>query len=212
MEYVYKYDICISYDEYVDNLNELPDYKSLSVYLMNKLKEHNVSAMDILEKCKYYNKYDKCIDRKEKTSLRFKYLEDKYKEVDNSNNARLLLSVLGPRGVDDDYYLDYESTGSISVNSYNQICIEEINKKYPLVFAHPDNDKMNVVEKIINSNNFKGIENNISNKNEDIDKIKELKNKYSLVITKGSDTHKDYIYDSDFFKINKEGLLEIINM
>ena len=45
-----------------------------------------------------------------------------------------------------------------------------------------------------------------------IDKLVELKNKYNLVITKGSDTHKDYIYDSDFFVINKEGLLEIINM
>jgi len=213
MEYVYKYDIYISYDEYVDNLKELPDYRSLSEYLMNKLKEYNITAMDVLEKCKYYNKFDKCIDRKEKTLNRFNYLEEKHKDKDNSNNARLLLSTLGPRGVDDDYYKDYESTGSISVNSYNQIRIEDINKKYPLVFAHPNSDKMDIVEKIIiNNKNFKGIENNISNKNEDINKINELNKKYNLALTKGTDTHKEYLYDNNLLEVTKEELKKIINM
>lgn len=211
MEFVYDHDIYISYDEYIDNLNEIPDYRSLSEYLMNKLDKYHVSAMDVLDRCKYYNEFDKCDERKEKTLNRFIYLEEKHKNSEN-NNPRLLLSTLGPRGVDDDYYKDYESTGSISVNSYGQIKIEDMNKKYPLVFAHPNSDKMDIVEELIVKNNFKGIENNNHNKNEDINKIKELKDKYNLALTKGSDTHKEYLYEDCFFEITKEELRKIIEM
>ena len=115
----------------------------------------------------------------------------------------MLLSILGVRSVDDDWF-NYIPSGSISVNSYGQLKIEEIDQKYLTVFAHPTESKLDVVNEIIKSNGISTIEINVRNKYENISKLYDMIKENKLMITKGSDNHElnSSLYDNlDFFEI-----------
>ena len=208
MYYVNKYNIKISYLEYINSINELPDYASLFEYLMHKLNEDNVSATDVLDKCEYYYLIDDYVDRNKTIKDRLNYLKEKYKDNNDLYNPRLLSSVVALRGVDDDMYPNYSKIGSLSVNHYGQITMDELNNKYPLVFAHPNKDKMDYVESKIKL--FSGIESNTTNKNEDITRIRKIVKDNDLFITIGSDSHKPNMYlDIEKYKISKKELEKI---
>lgn len=83
--------------------------------------------------------------------------------------------------------------------------LEEINKKYLTIFAHPTESKLDVVEKIINNTKIHGIEINVKNKYEDIDRLTNIISKHGLLITKGSDNHElnSNLYDNlSFYDMN----------
>ena len=76
-------------------------------------------------------------DRMEYKKKRFEKLRSKYTECEkNIYNTRFLLSMLAVREVDDDWWGE-PSSGSLSVNSYGQLKINELNEKYLTIFAHP---------------------------------------------------------------------------
>ena len=52
------------------------------------------------------------------------------------------------REVDDDWW-PAPACGSLSVNSYGQLKPEEINEKYDIYFAHPTENSLDVVDKIV---------------------------------------------------------------
>ena len=216
-EIVKKKKIRFSYLEYVEYLkdnNLVPEYDTLCEYLMKKFKNVDVTTFDILDLLEKYNKDDCYKDRKEFKDRRYKKLREKYQKCDENNyNVRFLLSMLAVREVDDDWW-DKPSSGSLSVNSFGQLKIDELNNKYPTYFAHPTGVKLDVVEKIIDSKkSIIGLEENIRNidpRKEEFNKLLEKKNLIRIV---GSDSHNsscEYYNDMLFYEIDSSDLRRIL--
>lgn len=216
-EIVKKNKIRLSYDEYLEYLktnNLIPEYDTLCEYLINKFKNINVSTFDILTLLEKYNKEDCYEDRKTLKEKRYNKLKGKYqKNKENNYNSRFLLSMLAVREVDDDWW-DKPSSGSLSVNSFGQIKIDELNEKYPTYFAHPTGNKLNVVAKIIqNKISIIGLEENIRNENPCTEEFNQLLSKMELNKIVGSDSHDSslkYYDDMEFYKVNSQEIRKII--
>lgn len=217
IELLKKHKIRISYDEYINYiyLNEMvPEYDTLCSYLMDKFKKSKITTFDILKLLEKYNTQDPYKDRLEFKKNRYKKLREKYKEIEeNLYNTRFLLSMLAVREVDDDWW-DEPSSGSLSVNSYGQIKIEELNERFITIFAHPTESSLSVVDKIIkNKKTIIGLENNIRNEYKDISKFYNILNKYNLCEIKGSDSHDNslVLYENmSFYKVNSNNIKELL--
>ncbi len=209
--------IMVSYDEYIVFLTKnklIPEYDTLALYLGNKLFVNNVTTFKILEKLEKENELDIYEDRKNYKIERYKKLREKYEmNKKNEKDIRFLLSMLAVREVDDDWW-ESPSSGSLSVNSYGQLKIEQLNTAYDTYFAHPTEMKMNIVKKILNENcNIKGMELNIRNNYKNIDTFLKLIKEYNLKMIIGSDSHDDmseFYQNLDFYKINSEDVLNLI--
>ena len=216
-EVLKKYNIRISYNEYEKYLSKndyVPEYDTLCFYLIDKFKEKGVTTFDILALLEKYNKDDCYEDRRNYKEKRYKKLREKYELSDiNKYNSRFLLSMLAVREVDDDWWPN-PSCGSLSVNSYGQLKIEEINEKYDIYFAHPTEKNLDVVNKIVKSKkNIKGLEMNIRNSYEDINNFYKVLTDNDLIEVKGSDSHDatmQFYKDMSYFKINSSELEKII--
>lgn len=210
--------ISVSYNDYLkilNNNNLFPEYDTICIYLMDKLLKKNVTTFDVFEKLQIYNELDECEDRKEIKRKRYKKLYEKYEiNEDNKKNTRFLLSMLAIREVDDDWW-EKPSSGSLSVNSYGQIKVEELNKKYYTFFAHPTESSLKVVDEIIKKNdNIIGMELNRRCEYSNIDKFNEILIKNDMLKIIGSDSHDSSLkfYDNiDFYKIESEDFLKILN-
>lgn len=217
-EIIKKYNIHISYKDYESYLKKneyIPEYDTLSFYLIEKFKEKRITTFDILELLEKNNNLDPYEDRKTFKSKRYGKLREKY-EVNETNkyNARFLLSMLAVREVDDDWWPE-PACGSLSVNSYGQLKPEEINNKYDIYFAHPTEKSLDVVDKIVkNKKNIKGLELNIRNYYEDINNFYKVLNDNNLNLIMGSDSHDaslQFYEDMEYFKIETKELIKIIN-
>lgn len=216
-EIVKKYKLKISYLEYLKYLednNLICEYSTLCEYLMNKFRSVGITTFEVLRLLEKYNREDCYKDRLEYKKKRFKVLREKYIESEENNfNERFLLSMLAVREVDDDWW-EKPSSGSLSVNSYGQLKISEINTKYPTYFAHPTGSKFSVVEEILDSKkSIIGMEYNRRNNDlnkEEFDRI--IKNR-NLIKIIGSDSHDKkltYYDDMSFYKISGEDLERIL--
>ena len=209
--------INISYEKYkqflLDN-NLFPEYDTLCLYLIENFKKKNVTTFDILKLSEKYNELDCYEDRKLYKTKQYKRLREKYEENDlNKFNSRFLLSILAVREVDDDWW-DKPSSGSLSVNSYGQLKIEEIDNKYNIFFAHPTEKSLGVVEELIKNNKkIIGLELNIRNKYLEINKFNKILDKYNLLKIIGSDSHDNslqFYEDMSFYEISPKKLEKII--
>lgn len=212
-----KFNIECSEEKYREFLNNnykrpIPEYSTLSDYLMKLLSSNNISTWDILDVLEKENKNDDCKVRREMKEVRYEVLRKKYREkVNSENSSRFLLSLLAVKGVDDDYFKEYESCGSLSVNNYNQLKIEELNKNHITFFAHPNEDKLHIMDNV--NENICGMEYNkqsyYSDPNVFFEKAKEL-NKITVI---GSDSHtvdSKWYEDINFYKANKNELKKFI--
>lgn len=207
----------ISYSEYLKFIKSkklFPEYDTLSEYLMMKLKSKNVTTFDILERLEFYNKLDCYEDRKNYKLRRFGRLREKYSyDKVNYYNSRFLLSMLAIKEVDDDWW-DKPSSGSLSVNSYGQLKIEDLNTRFITFFAHPTESKLDKVKDIINKNsNIIGLEQNIRNEYKDVSSFTNLLKDKKLYKIIGSDSHDAsmlFYQDMNFFKINSEEIINIM--
>lgn len=212
-----KNDIKVSQNEFFKYLNKnnlVPEYDTLSFYIMDKLKQKCINTFNVLNLLEKYNNEDIYEDRKNYKDRRYKKLKDKYKEVEeNYYNSRFLLSMLAVREVDDDWW-DRPSSGSLSVNSYGQMKVDEITNKYKIFFAHPTEKSLKTVEKIIKNNkNIIGLEENIRNQYININNFYDIISKYNLLRIIGSDSHDDkctYYNNMEYYLIDSEYLLNII--
>lgn len=200
--------------KYLNNNNFVPEYDTLIFYIMDKLQEKGITTFNILNLLEKYNDEDIYVDRKKYKEVRYKKLKEKYKDVEeNYYNSRFLLSMLAVREVDDDWW-DKPSSGSLSVNSYGQMKVDEITNKYKIFFAHPTEKSLKTVEKIIKNNkNIIGLEENIRNKYENINNFYDIISKYNLLRIIGSDSHDNkctYYKDMEYYLIDSECLLNII--
>ena len=216
-EILKKNKIRISYEEYLEYLkmgNFVPEYDTLCEYLMNKFKSVNITTFDLLSLLEKYNEDDCYRDRFEFKDKRYKKLREKYQNtMDNYYNVRFLLSMLAVREVDDDWWNE-PSSGSLSVNSYGQLKIEELNERYPTYFAHPTGSKLDVVEKIIcNKKSIIGLEENIRNLEPRKEEFDKLLNKKKLLKIVGSDSHDSsgkFYNDMLFYKMSSREVKKIL--
>ena len=207
----------ISYEEYIEyliNNGLVPEYDTICFYLIDKFKKVGVTTFDVLSLLEKYNKKDVYPDRMKLKTLRYRKLREKYEYSEKYYyNSRFLLSMLAVREVDDDWW-DKPSCGSLSVNSYGQITVEKINEKYKIFFAHPTENSLGVVEKIINNKkNIIGLEHNIRNEYINIENLYNLINKYKLLKIYGSDSHDNslkFYEDMNFYKISSEEIIKIV--
>ena len=208
----------ISYEDYLKYLNYnnlIPEYDTLSFYLITKFKEKNITTFMILEGLMKDNELDCFLDRKKLKEKRYKKLREKYKiTMENNYNPRFLLSMLAVREVDDDWW-PKPISGSLSVNSYGQLTISELNNNYKIIFAHPEEKKLDIVKEMINKNKrIIGVEKNIRSDYENRDNLEKLIKELSLIKVIGSDSHdnsKEFYQDMNFYLIDGENLLKVIN-
>lgn len=211
----------LSFEEYKEFLITsklyIPEYMTITEYIKQKLLRVNVNVLEVFDKLEEVNKEDKCEERRIAKENKYKYLREKYKNnKEASTSTRLLLSIIAVKGVDDDYYKGYENSGSLSVNEYNQIKIENLNNKYLTIFAHPNPEGFKVIDNIEKySDNIKGIENNYRSfySKEDLDCFYKIAKKQNFIITVGSDSHdnKNTFYkEMDFYIMDKENIKRMI--
>lgn len=203
------------YQKYLINNNYIPEYDSLCSYLIEKLKKASVTTFDVLNLLEEYNEKDCYSDRKMYKEKRYKQLREKYKTTKNNcYNTRFLLSMLAVREVDDDWW-EKPWCGSLSVNSYGQLKINELNEKYLTFFAHPEEKKLKEVEEIIkNKKSIVGLEYNYRNKYEDISKLNRILKKYQLLKIIGSDSHDnsmEFYQNKEYYQIDSKQMLKIIS-
>ena len=216
-EILKKHNIRISlteYEKYLSKNEYLPEYDTLCFYLIDKFKEKGVTTFDVLNLLEKYNKDDCFEDRRNYKEKRYKKLREKYQvnEV-NKSNSRFLLSMLAVREVDDDWW-PAPACGSLSVNSYGQLKVEELNNKYDIYFAHPTEKSLEVVDKIVKSKkNIKGLEMNIRNSYEDINNFYKVLKDNKLLEIRGSDSHDSslqFYTDMSYYKMNSAELEKIV--
>ena len=212
-----KFKIKFYYSEYIKYLDlnkKIPEYETLCDYLMQKFKMFNITNFEILDSLEKYNNLDIYDDRKNYKKARFDKLRKKY-PVSQSNafNSHFLLSMLAVREVDDDWWPS-PSSGSLSVNSYGQLKIEELNNKFVTFWAHPSESKLKIVDKNIKKfKNIIGLEQNIRNEYKNLNDFNNilLENKLFKII--GSDTHDGlnvFYKDMSFYRIKSSKLKEIV--
>lgn len=214
-----KYDIAYSVEEYrkyLDNyIRPIPEYITLCDYLIDLFKKKNVTVWDVLAKLEEFNKLDKCDVRREMKDKRYAKLREKYEGREDADySSRFLLSCIAVKGVDDDYFPEYESCGSLSVNNYGELKLEELNKNHLTIFAHPNEDKIWTINNALRlNNNICGLEynkqSNYQNSNLFYNKLEEC----DLMMVIGSDSHtKDSIWydDIEFYKTDKKELEKVI--
>lgn len=214
-----KYNIKTSYKEFLKYLKSkkiaVPDYAPLVDYLADKLKEKNVSTKYVYERVKYYNNLDKCKQRKAMRDARFEYLDKKYENIDVQDNRRFLLSILGVRGVDDAYFKDYPSSGSLSVDEYGQVNIFNMNTNGVTIFAHPNESKLQYMNQLENCKcKFVAFENNFKSTNINKNAVSDAAKNLGLFTTVGSDKHAEIenVYDDlSFYELPVENIQKLIN-
>ncbi len=206
-----------SYSDYLKYLNEnlkIPEYDTIASYLMKVLKSKNITTFDVLKLLEKYNELDCYSDRRQYKKNRFEKLKGKYPyEEKNYFNSHFLLSMLAVREVDDDWWPS-PSSGSLSVNSYGQLKLNELNKKFPIFWAHPTEEKLDIVQREINRNkNIIGLEKNIRNKITNIESFTKVLLNNSMHKIIGSDSHDNSnanYDDMSYFKINSTEFKKII--
>lgn len=215
-----KYNINCSEENYKEFLNTckrpIPEYSTLFEYLMKILSEHNITTWDIFNKLEENNEKDECNERRTMKENRYKVLKERYSENKDANNSlRFLHSMLAVRGVDDDYFTGYESSGSLSVNNYNQLKLENLNKNHITIFAHPNENKLNLMNKFESINdNICGMEFNKQSKYSNSKLFYDKVNELNMIQIIGSDSHTlDSIWydDISFYIANKKELKRFID-
>lgn len=217
--FIKKYNIKCSKEDYVNYLKKfkrpIPEYSTLMEYLMHSLSESNVTTWDIFYRLLSDNVQDECDERKQMKADRYKILEERYKNDHNAcNSTRFLHSMLAVKGVDDDYFQQYKSCGSLSVNNYNQLKLEQLNKKYITIFAHPSEEKLANIDSIMRlSNNISGMELNRQTNYKDLQQFYNKLYELNMIKVIGSDSHtpdSSWYDDMNFYIADKKDLVKFL--
>ena len=210
--------INITYKEYISFLkinHYAPEYDTISEYLMNKFKEKGITNYDILSILEKDNENDIYPDRKKLKKIRFEKLHKKYDGKNEYYNTHFLLSIIAVKEVDDDWW-GRPSSGSLSVNSYGQKKPIELSKKYLTFWAHPSENKLDVVKEVLNkTNNIIGLEKNYRNKYNDIENFNKFLKENNLLEIIGSDTHDtdcEFYNNMSFYKLESSKVRKIVEM
>lgn len=201
-------ELSISIEEFKDYLIAnyeipIPEYITFANYIYDKINKKDVTVEDIIEKMIYYNRFDECLERKKLKNLAIERLINK--KV-NLNTSEVLMRVLAIPSIDDELYKGYQNSGNLSVNKFGQIKINDMCKKGVTVFAHPNENKINIIKKFIQEERFiTGIELNKRNNHCSKEKIIETAKSMNIFYTIGSDDHGEHQYtyeEMQFYRYN----------
>lgn len=192
---------------YVESKCSHPDYINLMEYIFMKLKNKGVLIKDVYNKVFLMCQNDICKTRK----IKWLASLNRYAGRKNFEDPMTLLGILAPLGLDDDDFKMYKPLGSLSVNEYNNVSIEQVSKLFGLtVWAHPI---INSIEKIDKSLwrkiNIDGLEKNLCNWRVDFYDLKQYADVQGLFYTIGSDSHScnDKSYENlDYYNWDKKQL------
>lgn len=193
----------------------IPEYATIMNYLLIKFKEKEITNWKILEKMEIYNSYDKCIERKKIKEKKYNDLKEKYKNFALSDyNFRFFHSLLAVKGADDDFFPNYDCMGDLSVNNYNELTLEKLNRDNLTIFAHPSDNKLYLLKELLKLNeNICGMEFNKQSyykKPEDFfNTAKQLNLSYVI----GSDSHtidSEWYSDMNFYCYSSKYIRKII--
>ncbi|MGG0646520.1 PHP domain-containing protein [Bacillus mycoides] len=206
------------YKKYLENCKvSIPEYPSLIAYIYQKLAPYNIKLIEIVKQLEHDIEIDNCIERKKKRIYAVERFKKKYQgQLSNTEfPSRLLSPLLAPRGIDDDDYPNYPSSGSLSVRNYGQININELPNEGITVFAHPNGDKLQLMNNCLNiGGHLAALELNAANRHAHVKDIKDKSVELELFLTKGSDNHglhyKAY-EDMSFYEISKKELTFFLN-
>lgn len=195
-----------------DSIVKIPEYDTLAAYIFSLLGSKGVSNWEIYYKLVEVNEKDLCDTRKQ---LRREALERFYKKNGNkeiSYNIRKLRTLLAPIGIDDDDFGMYPPSGSLSVNEYGQVKIDDLVNTGVNILAHPNKKRISCVEMLTNI--VSGLELNMRSP----ESLNELVNRKSenmnLLVTKGSDSHScdEFSYDNmSLYKMKRQDLIRFYN-
>lgn len=217
--YFKKYNFDCNYEGYKEFLKTfykpIPEYLTIMKYIQNEFNKNEIYNWEILERMQKENEKDKCLPRKKLREKEFERLKTKYENDSESKyNSRMFHCMFAVRKSDDDYFEEYEPVGDLSVNNYGELKLDELNKTNMTIFAHPTENKLNLLEGFIKlNNNIKGIEDNTRNEYKDYNTFIECKNKLGLIRTVGSDIHDldSNLYDDmSLYKMNKKEILDYL--
>ena len=218
--FFHKYHIYCSEEEYREFLNTckrpIPEYSTLAEYLMKVLWEKCITTWDILGKLEENNMNDTCLERRKMKEERYKKLREKYKNNEEAQySPRFLMSMLAVKGVDDDYFPKDKSIGSLSVNNYNELKLEQLNKNHITFFAHPNENRLDMLEKFKKLNsNISGIEYNKQCIFSSPSVFYKKANELNMIQIIGSDSHSldsSWYDDMSFYRADKMQLRDFIN-
>lgn len=213
--YAREYNIDFCKEDYLKFLETLPlnipEYSTLMNYLFFLMDKHHISVWDVYNRVNADNEEDTCLERREKKRKLLEKFYNKYQNSDIERNYRKLRPILAPVGVDDSLYKEYPSKGNLSVIEYGQVCINELANCGFNIWAHPDMQDSNSVDRI--SKYVCGYELNYRSTDDDNKYVESLARRRRIAITKGSDTHNlhDGLYENkDFYRLSREDFKKFI--
>lgn len=193
LEYFKQFHIECTEDKYWEFLKSntitVPEYTTITQYIYSLLRTHGVSIWDVYEKAIADNDRDSCEIRREKKKRMLKKFYDRYCGKEINDNFRKLRPIIAPVGVDDRDYPMYKSSGSLSVNEYGQLPIQELKNSGLVVMAHPNMEKLHCVDQL--EAVISGVELNYRSDDETNAAVLKKAKEKSIMITKGSDKHSD---------------------
>lgn len=207
------YNISLSIDEYKSFLSnhKTAEYATLMEYIFSKLAPKGINIWDVYDKAVKLNDTDVCEARQIAKKLALQKFYIKYKDQNIAQNYRKLRPILAPVGIDDYYYPEYKSSGSLSVNEFGQIDIKDLNNSGINILAHPDDSKLHLINGATDI--LAGLEINFRSRKEAnknvLNKVREL----SSLITIGSDSHdvSNNSYDDiEFYCLSHEDLKNFV--
>ena len=217
--YFKKYNFDCTYEGYRKFLKTfykpIPEYLTIMKYIQNEFNKKEIYNWEILEKMQEENMKDKCLARKELREKEFERLRTKYENDSESKyNSRMFHCMFAVRKSDDDYFEGYEPVGDLSVNNYGELKLDEMNKNNMTIFAHPTENKLDLLEEFVKiNNNIKGIEDNTRNEYINHNSFIECQKKLGLIRTVGSDIHDldSTLYNNmNLYKMNKKEVLDYL--
>lgn len=204
------------YKQYLNTCERpIPEYKTIMEYIMSETTKYNITNWDILKQMKKWNSIDKCLVRKKIKEEAFQKLESRYiGNLQSDYDFRFFHSLLAIRGADDDFFSEYECMGDLSVNDYGELKLNELNKNNITFFAHPSENKLYLLEKLLKiNNNICGMELNKRCKYSDVKNFNEQLERLNMLKIIGSDSHDidSNLYDDiEFYEISKTYLKQFI--
>lgn len=215
--YSQKYGITYSKDDFELFLkkrgNTIPDYPLLMEYLFSILREKGVTVWDIYHKVQEYNANDMCTMIRYKRKQALKRFYEKYHDQEIARNYKKIKPLLAPLDVDDNDYPEFPSSGSLSINEYGQIQITALKNTGMNVFAHPDRNKLDCIDEVLDF--IWGIELNAHSDRKTNADILEKAKEQSLFLTRGSDKHSatdEFYEDMGFYIVTRKELARFVEM
>lgn len=200
------------YELFLGQKNARYEYVTLMEYIYIKLLDKGIDIWDIFEKRYQFNEYDECLDRKKavKEALDKFYLKNRNANI--KGDYYKLSRILAIVNIDDSDFIEFEPSGNLTVNQYNQVNIEELENSGFNILAHPNEILLKyypLYEKYIC-----GVECNYRSSESQNKASLELQQKFDTMLTFGSDSHstRDIFYENLSFYYASKYIVERIYM